>query len=54
MELIHLNTVIWGAHLIPVYGKDFVSIDLTSNVSLDKYDSFYVNQYADHNAFEII
>ena len=39
---------------ITIYSEDFVSIDLTSDVSLDKYDSFYVNQYADHNVFEII
>lgn len=43
MELIHLDTVIRGAHLIPIYGENFVSIDLTSDVSLDKYDSFHVN-----------
>lgn len=54
MELIHLDSVIRGAHLIPVFGEGFVSTDLTFQNSLDTYDTFYVNQYADHNAFEII
>ena len=54
MELIHLDTVMRGAHLIPVFGEGFVSTDLTCDDSLDMYDTFYVNQYADHNAFEII
>lgn len=54
MELIHLDSVIRGAHLIPVFGEGFVSMDLTYQNSLDTYNTFYVNQYADHNAFEII
>ncbi|KAF8329950.1 hypothetical protein F5887DRAFT_1064242 [Amanita rubescens] len=54
MEIIHLDTVIRGAHLIPVFGEGFVSMDLTYHNSLDTYDAFYINQYADHNAFEII
>ena len=53
-ELVHLDTVIRGAHLIPVFGEGFVSTDLACDDSLDTYDSFYVNQYADHNMFEII
>jgi hypothetical protein len=54
MELIDLDTVIRGAHLIPVFGEGFVSTELTYDNSLDMYDTFYVNHYADHNAFEII
>lgn len=54
MELIHLDSVIRGAHLIPVFYEGFVSTDLTYEDSLDRYDTFYVNQYADHHAFETI
>jgi hypothetical protein len=53
-ELIHLDSVIWGAHLIPVFCEGFVSTDLTYEDSLDRYDTFYVNQYADHHMFETI
>ena len=53
-ELIHLDSVIRGAHLIPVFGEGFVSTDLRYQDSLDTYDTFFVNQYADHNMFETI
>ena len=54
MELIHIDSVIRGAHLIPVFGQGFVPMDLTYHTSLDRYDTFYVNQFADHNSFELL
>ena len=54
MQLIHLDSVIWGAHLIPVFHEGLVSTDLIYEDSLDRYDTFYVNQYVDHHAFETI
>ncbi|KAF8324638.1 hypothetical protein F5887DRAFT_1063400 [Amanita rubescens] len=54
MELIHIDSVIRGAHLIPVFGQGFVPMDLTYHNSLDRYDTFYVNQFADHNSFDLL
>ncbi|KAG6894908.1 hypothetical protein C0992_004017 [Termitomyces sp. T32_za158] len=54
-EVIHIDAVVRGVHLIPVYGsKEFISQDITFSNSLDHYDTFYINKYADHHANEII
>ena len=55
LEVIHLDTILRGAHLIGVPGGNFLpsypKIDCT--ISLDLFKSFYVNKYADHHAHEI-
>ena len=54
MSIIHLNTIICGAHLLlqfpsdtPVYQK------INYMNTLDLYASFYVNKFIDHHTFEI-
>jgi hypothetical protein len=51
--IIHLDCVLHAAHLIGVYGEDFVPPSLTLHQSLDNFQSFYVNKYIDHHAFQI-
>ncbi|KAN0127920.1 hypothetical protein V8E53_014268 [Lactarius tabidus] len=55
LEVIHLDTVLRGAHLIGVSGTHFLPKDpnFTFDKSLDAFSSFYVNKYADHHAYEI-
>jgi hypothetical protein len=52
-SIIHLDTVVRAALLLPVFGQDFVSRTLTLLDTLDEFSSFYVNKYADHHSFEI-
>ena len=52
-SVIHLDTIIRAAHLLPVFGEGFVSRTLSFADTLDEFQSFYVNKYADHHAFEI-
>ncbi|KIL55144.1 hypothetical protein M378DRAFT_91349, partial [Amanita muscaria Koide BX008] len=54
LEVIHIDAVIRGVHLIPVYGDGFIPLDIKFTNSLDRYDTFYVNRYADHHSHEII
>lgn len=54
MSIIHLDCISRGAHLIPVYGQDFIPTTLKIYHSLDLFHSFYVNKYADHHTFEIV
>ncbi|KAH9988482.1 hypothetical protein BJV77DRAFT_1061409 [Russula vinacea] len=42
--VLHLDTIVQGAHLLPVFG---------CRHTLDRFTSFYVNKYADHHSFEI-
>ncbi len=55
LEVIHLDTILRGAHLIGVTGSNFLpsnpKVDFLT--SLDSFKSFFVNKYADHHAHEI-
>ena len=51
--VIHLDTVLHAAHLLPVFGKDSVSKRLKHKQTLDTFTSFYVNKYADHHTFAV-
>ena len=51
--VIHLDSILRAAHLIPVFGQDTISTDIPLAYSLDVFSSYYVNKYIDHHAFEI-
>ncbi|KAJ7669939.1 hypothetical protein DFH06DRAFT_1372426 [Mycena polygramma] len=51
--IVHLDTLLRGAHLIPVYGEDFIPVGFRYIHSLDSFISFHVNKYIDHHANEI-
>jgi len=55
LEVIHLDTILCGAHLVSVSGSGFLLLDrtLTFSKSLDVFSTFYVNKYVDHHAHEI-
>jgi len=40
--VIHLDTIIQAAHLLPVFKKEFVPRDLSFSDTLDKFQLFYV------------
>jgi hypothetical protein len=51
--ILHLDTIVRAAHLLPVFGHEHVPRTLSFTDTLDTFTSFYVNKYADHHAFEI-
>jgi hypothetical protein len=51
--VIHLNNILRAAHLIPVFGQDTLPTDIPLAYSLDVFNSYYVNKYIGHHAFEI-
>ena len=53
--VIHVDCVLRAAHLIPVYGENFVQErhEIDPSTTLDKFTSFYVNKYVDGHANEI-
>jgi hypothetical protein len=53
VAVIHLDSVLCAAHLIGVYGADFLPKGIPLTSSLDVFQSHYVNKYIDHHAFEI-
>ncbi|OSX56363.1 hypothetical protein POSPLADRAFT_1160487, partial [Postia placenta MAD-698-R-SB12] len=42
-EVIHLDSVARAVHLIPVFGGDFIPVDLRAYDSLDAFRAYYVN-----------
>ncbi|KIM64473.1 hypothetical protein SCLCIDRAFT_115077 [Scleroderma citrinum Foug A] len=48
--VISLDLVVRGAHLIGVYGSDFIPVNLRFSDSLDAFKAYYVNKYIDHHA----
>ena len=53
MGVIHVDSIICGAHLIPVYGKEFVPHHIKFSNSLYYYAAYYVNKFADHHSPKI-
>jgi hypothetical protein len=53
VSVIHLDCIMRAAHLIPVYGDGFIPKIDPSN-TLDTFELYFINKYADHHAFEII
>ncbi|KAI6039388.1 hypothetical protein EDC04DRAFT_3090248 [Pisolithus marmoratus] len=53
LEVVHLHSVLCGAHLIPVYRHDYLPTNIQHTNTLDIFQAYYVNKYIDHHAFEI-
>jgi len=51
--VLHLDSFLRGAHLIPVFGNQKLPHDFHYKYSLDAFQAFYVNKYIDHHANEI-
>ncbi|KAF8155158.1 hypothetical protein K438DRAFT_1863011 [Mycena galopus ATCC 62051] len=53
MDIIHIDTILRGAHLIGIYGNSFLPRHIKYSDALDSFNKFYINKYADHHANEI-
>ncbi|KAF8267711.1 hypothetical protein EI94DRAFT_1771804 [Lactarius quietus] len=52
-SVVHIDTILWSAHLIGVAGSHLLPRTFTYHDSLYAFHLFYVNKYADHHAHEI-
>ena len=54
LAVVHIDTIYQAAHLMPAYRTaQFIDRSLGMHDSLDSFSLFYINRFADHNAFEI-
>jgi hypothetical protein len=54
MSIVHLDSVVRGAHLLPRFPSDApLYREINYMNVLDVYRAFYVNKYIDHHAFEL-
>ena len=54
LAVINVDSIIHAAHLLPIYGNKSILHDIAPQNSLDYFDTFYVNCFADHHTFELI
>ncbi|EIW76544.1 hypothetical protein CONPUDRAFT_129795 [Coniophora puteana RWD-64-598 SS2] len=53
VEVVHVDSLVRGAHLLPVFGGQLIPKDMKCYHSLDSFEAFYVNRFADHHAYEL-
>ena len=51
--VIHLDTILCLAHLLPIYHNKPATRDIKYTDSLDAFSEFYISKCTDHHAFEI-
>lgn len=54
VQVVQLETIAYGAHLLPIYGKKRVPDDFSYHNTLDSFNFFFLNHFIDHHAHEFI
>ncbi|KAJ7027297.1 hypothetical protein C8F04DRAFT_965378 [Mycena alexandri] len=54
LAIINLDTAARATHLLPVYGTATLPENFHSSDSLDAFDHYFVNPYADHHMHEFL
>jgi hypothetical protein len=54
VQVIHLDTILHGAHLLPCYGEGFLPENFSYIYALDAFDYYLVNQFIDYHAHELL
>jgi hypothetical protein len=54
VDFICVEAIVRSCHLLPIFGKEIVSSDITHLTSLNVYQLYYVNKLADHHSFELL
>ena len=53
-SVIHLDSILCGANLLPIFGENFLPINFDYSDSLIAFAGYFVNHFADHHSHEII
>ncbi|KAG0701249.1 hypothetical protein DFH29DRAFT_982811 [Suillus ampliporus] len=53
ISIIHIDCIFRAAHLVPLYGANFLPREIGPHDSYNVFRAFYVNKYADHHSFEV-
>lgn len=54
LEIISVKAIARGCHLIGVYGAAALPENFHYSTSLDAFNTYFVNQYADHHMHELL
>jgi hypothetical protein len=53
-EVIHLDSIVWGAHLLPHYGSGFLPEDFDARDALNAFWSYFINQLIDYHVHALL
>ena len=51
--VIHSDSIVQLAHLLPIYGEEQAPRRMKYTDSLDSFSEFYINKFAYHHSFEM-
>ena len=54
LEVIHIDSIVRGAHLLPEYGSGFLPEDFCYTDTLDAFKLYFVNRFIDYHAHELL
>ncbi|TFK17359.1 hypothetical protein FA15DRAFT_683552 [Coprinopsis marcescibilis] len=54
VSVIQLEMILWGAHLLPVYGTGRLPEEFSFTEALDSFDEYLVNSFVDHHMHELL
>lgn len=54
LEVIHIDSIVRGAHLLPEYGLGFLPEDFCYTDTLDAFKLYFVNRFIDYHAHELL
>ncbi|KAJ6490015.1 hypothetical protein C8R45DRAFT_1138948, partial [Mycena sanguinolenta] len=54
MEIVNVKAIVRACHLIGVYGTAALPEDFHYSQSLDAFNTYFLNKYADHHMFELL
>ena len=54
MSVVHVDSIVRAAHLLPIFGTSTFPPQLKFLFTLDSFRAFYVNKYIDYHAFETV
>ena len=53
MSIIHIDTILRGAHLVGIGGNMFIPNELKHTDSLHAFKTFFVNKFIDYHVHEL-
>ena len=54
LEVIHLDSIVRGAHLLPAYGRGFLPEDFDFRDALEAFRTYFVNNLIDYHTHELL
>lgn len=54
ISVISVDSIFRAAHLMPIFGPEFMDRDVNYTETLDLFHGFYVNKHIDYHAYETV